>query len=170
VEAAGCGTVPIITAQCGAAEVLTHGVHCIKINRNTNELARAMQDVMDNKYDLVKMGLAGKHLAETDLSHGKYIEDVEVKLKEHAKPWSQDRLNDCKLPMLMYIKHNLAQRIYGTKSYQAVSLQSLEIQLLKKVLKRKYRTHKILQFLTFGLVKNFQKLKEKYRKRYRELA
>jgi glycosyltransferase involved in cell wall biosynthesis len=51
-----------------------------------------------------------------------------------------------------------------------LAVNSKETQMLVMAFKRKYHFYKVLQFLTLGIVKIFQKRKEKYRKRYKEIA
>ncbi|WP_164124429.1 glycosyltransferase, partial [Stenotrophomonas maltophilia] len=72
--AAGCGTPPIITGNCGTSERLIDNVHCIKIDRTVDDLARAMMEVAAGQHDLAKMGRAGRRLVTSDLSFDRHLD------------------------------------------------------------------------------------------------
>lgn len=111
IEAAGCGTPPIMTRVCGASERLVDGVHCIKIDRSAGSLAAAMQDVADGRTDLARLGRAGRRLAASDLSFGRCLDRVEAALAGHARPWPREAADDPALASLALLKHNLALRM-----------------------------------------------------------
>ena len=54
-EAAAAGCVPLISRDCGAAEWLVHGVHCLKADRTPESLASAIRDVADGRVDLARI-------------------------------------------------------------------------------------------------------------------
>ena len=107
-EAAGCGTPPIVTRQCGACERLVDGVHCIKIDRTVDDLADAMARVAANTVDLARIGRAGQRLMASDLSFDRWLDRIEFALREHAKPWRHELADDPGLPLLAFLKHNLS--------------------------------------------------------------
>lgn len=111
VEAAGCGTPPIITRICGAAERLVDGVHCIKIDRSVSGLAEAMAAVADGSVDVARMARACRRLTASDLSFDRCLDRVESVLAAHATPWRQASAQDPALPRLALLKHNLALRL-----------------------------------------------------------
>jgi glycogen(starch) synthase len=111
VEAAGCGTPPIITRICGAAERLVDGVHCIKIDRSVSGLAEAMAAVADGSVDVARMARACRRLTASDLSFERCLDRVESVLAAHATPWRQASAQDPALPRLALLKHNLALRL-----------------------------------------------------------
>jgi glycosyltransferase involved in cell wall biosynthesis len=109
--AAGCGTPPIITRNCGTSERLVDGVHCIKIDRTVEELADAMISVATGRLDLARIGRAGQRLITTDLSFGRYLDRTESALREHVHPWRYETVDDPTLPLLIFLKHNLSVQL-----------------------------------------------------------
>lgn len=107
-EAAGCKTPPILTRNCGTSERLVDGVHCIKIDRTTEDLAAAMTRVCAGEIDLARMGRAGERLISSDLSFDRYLDRVETAWRAHIRPWCCEAANDPRLPLLAYLKHNLS--------------------------------------------------------------
>jgi glycogen synthase len=107
--AAGCGTPPIITGNCGTSERLIDNVHCIKIDRTVDDLARAMMEVAAGQHDLAKMGRAGRRLVTSDLSFDRHLDRMETAFGEHMRPWNVSI--DPTLPLLLFLKHNLSVRL-----------------------------------------------------------
>lgn len=107
--AAGCGTPPILTRNCGTSERLVDGVHCIKIERTVDDLAKAMSDVAAGHIDLAKMGRAGRRLVMSDLSFDRHLDRMESAFQDHMRPWNLQ--DDPKLPLLLFLKHNLSVRL-----------------------------------------------------------
>ncbi|MFX1802695.1 glycosyltransferase family 4 protein [Paraburkholderia sp. A1RO-5] len=108
VEAAGCGTPPIMTRNCGASERLVEGVHCLKVERNVDDLLDAMKNVASGKVDLARMGRAGIRLVASDLSLSRCLERVEAALTSHARSWRRETVEQQTLPLLAFLKHNLS--------------------------------------------------------------
>jgi glycosyltransferase involved in cell wall biosynthesis len=108
VEAAACGTPPIMTRTCGAAERFVDGVHCVKIERTVEELTSAMRRVATGELDVARIGRASRRLAATDLSLARCVDRIEALLQGHAQPWRNERLNDPFLPLHAFLKHNLS--------------------------------------------------------------
>lgn len=111
VEAAGCGTPPIMTANCGAAERLVDEVHCLKIRRQCDDLAKAMRRVANGSVDLAGLGRAGRRLVESDLAFGRCLETIEAILREQVATVGPSRIDDPTLPALAFLKHNLSVRM-----------------------------------------------------------
>jgi glycogen synthase len=107
-EAAGCGTPPIITRNCGTCERLVDGVHCIKIERTEDALANAMTCVATGQVDLARMGRAGQRLIASDLSFDRCLDRIEFALREQATPWRRQLADAADLPLLAFLKHNLS--------------------------------------------------------------
>jgi glycosyltransferase involved in cell wall biosynthesis len=107
-EAAGCGTPPIITRNCGTSERLVDGVHCVKIERTVDDLANAMAGVAEGRFDLARIGRAGEQLIRSDFSFDRYLDRIETAFREHARPWRYEAANDPSLPLLAFLKHNLS--------------------------------------------------------------
>ena len=110
--AAGCGTPPIITRNCGTSERLVDGVHCIKIDRTVDQLADAMICAATGRVDLARIGRAGQRLITTDLSFDRYLDRTENALREHAHPWRYETIDDPTLPLLLFLKHNLSVKLH----------------------------------------------------------
>jgi glycosyltransferase involved in cell wall biosynthesis len=108
VEAAGCGTPPIMTRNCGASERLVDNVHCIKIDRTVDDLTEAMSRVAAGEVDLARLGRAGQRLVATDLSFTRCLDLIETALIAHTRPWRHDLADDRDLPLLAFLKHNLS--------------------------------------------------------------
>jgi glycosyltransferase involved in cell wall biosynthesis len=51
-EAAARGCVPLMTRDCGVAEWLVHGVHCLKCDRSAEALAGALRGVVEGRTEL----------------------------------------------------------------------------------------------------------------------
>ncbi len=108
VEAAARGAIPIMTRKCGASERLVDGVHCLKIERNVEDLIEAMTMITDRHVDLEAMGQAGHRLGTSDLSFSHCLDRVEAVLRGHARDWQTALADDPKLPLLAFLKHNLS--------------------------------------------------------------
>jgi glycosyltransferase involved in cell wall biosynthesis len=110
-EAAACATPPILTRTCGTSERLVDGVHCIKIDRTAPALAEAMTRVATGGVDLARIGRAGQRLMRSDLSFERHIALIKRLLQAHATPWRHEDAADPSLPLLAFIKHNLATQL-----------------------------------------------------------
>lgn len=86
VEAGVAGAVPIMTGDCGPAERMVDGVHCIKIERSVSSLASAMSAVGRGEVDLEAIGRAGRRLAAGDLSFPVSIRRLEAVLERGGTP------------------------------------------------------------------------------------
>ena len=108
VEAAARGAIPIMTRNCGASERLVDGVHCLKIERNVEDLTEAMTKIADRAVDLQAMGGAGHRIGSSDLSFARCLDQIETVLHAHAGDWPAELTDDPKLPLLAFLKHNLS--------------------------------------------------------------
>jgi glycogen synthase len=109
VEAAACGSVPIITGNCGVAERLVGGVHCLKIERSAEGLSDAMRAILLKQVDLPAIGRAAAALVRSDLAFEKSLARIEEVLEAERRTWERSVLNDSKLPLLIHTKHHLAR-------------------------------------------------------------
>ncbi len=80
IEAASVGCIPIMTGDCGPAERMIDGVHCVKITRDVPSLTAAMTRVMDGELDLASMAVAGRRLARGDLAFATSLDRLETLL------------------------------------------------------------------------------------------
>jgi glycogen(starch) synthase len=76
-EAVARGCVPIITRQCGIAEWLVHGVHCLKADRSPEAFARAITDVIAGRIDLQPIARRGAAAAWRDFHLDAIIPRIE---------------------------------------------------------------------------------------------
>ncbi|MDJ0336528.1 glycosyltransferase family 4 protein [Salinibacterium sp. G-O1] len=83
-EAASAGCVPIMTANCGPAERMVHGIHALKIERNAQSLGHEMRRVISGEVDLELMFDAGRRLAHGDLSFSLSVERLSNLIKSAA--------------------------------------------------------------------------------------
>jgi glycosyltransferase involved in cell wall biosynthesis len=65
-EAAASGCVPVMTQNCGIAEWLVHGVHCLKADRTPRAFAQVFRRIADGKIDLEPLGRRGEVTAWRD--------------------------------------------------------------------------------------------------------
>ncbi len=108
VEAAGCGTPPVITRNVGAAEWLVDNVHAIKIDRGVDDLADAMRRVARGEVDLARLARAGRRLVARDLSFARCLDRIEAILGQAAREGGPPPPFDPMLPVLAFLKHNLS--------------------------------------------------------------
>ncbi|MBR0659121.1 glycosyltransferase family 4 protein [Neoroseomonas oryzicola] len=111
IEAAAAATPPIMTANCGAAERLVGGVHCLKIPRSAEALAGAMRQVAARAVDIARVGRAARRLVEEDLSFRRCLDRIEAVLRETSSKPSVRRVDDPSLTALAFLKHNLSVRL-----------------------------------------------------------
>ena len=116
IEAAAAGCVPVITRNCGAAERLVDNVHCIKIERRTEDLARVMSCAVRGEMDIARIGKASAALVRSDLSLTGCVNQIEAVLLGAIRAWDTGMLSDPKLVLLTYAKHHLARSlVLGTE-------------------------------------------------------
>jgi glycosyltransferase involved in cell wall biosynthesis len=108
IEAAGCGTPPIMTANCGASERLVDAVHCLKIQRTAEDLAATMGRVASGEVDLARMGSAAARLVRSDMSLSRCVDRIEAALAGYCRSWSRRKLDDPHLKLLLFLKHNMS--------------------------------------------------------------
>jgi glycosyltransferase involved in cell wall biosynthesis len=108
IEAAAAACVPIITAQCGAAERLIDGVHCLKITRRVEDVTTAMRLAISREVDLARIGAAAANLTRTDLAFQRCADRIEDILKSKAKDRNFEKIKDGKVILLSYMKHLLS--------------------------------------------------------------
>ncbi len=118
VEAASMGCLPVITATCGIAERLVHGVHCLKIERTTEGLLQAMTDIMTGRIDLANLGMCCQKITRQDLSFKTCLDQIEKILAGAAVPFRDRRIQLWKETALTLMKHNLAAQYFLQQSDQ----------------------------------------------------
>jgi glycogen(starch) synthase len=94
-EAASVGCVPILTANCGAAERLIDGVDSIMIERTAQALADAMNRVISGDVDLAELGAAGMARVAGPLSFEHSVIELENFVASFARPgWTDGTLDE----------------------------------------------------------------------------
>jgi glycosyltransferase involved in cell wall biosynthesis len=111
IEAAACGVLPIITRNAGVAERLVDGVHTVKIDRTSSSLATAMRQLLTNEQDVAAMGRRAARLVREDLSFRRCLDEIERVLRGSARVWDQRRLDEPRLPAILYAKHVLGMHL-----------------------------------------------------------
>jgi glycogen synthase len=108
VEAAGCGAPPILTRNCGVSERFVDRVHCLNVERSSADLARAMGAVASNEVDLPRLASRAERMIRKDLSFANCLDRIEAVLDSARTGWDHSRLDEAKLPLLAFLKHNLS--------------------------------------------------------------
>jgi glycogen(starch) synthase len=111
IEAAACGLVPIITRNAGVAERLVDGLHTLKIDHTSGSLAAAMRQLLTNEVDIAAMGRRAARLVRGDLSFRRCLDEIERVLRSVARGWDQRRLDEPRLPAILYAKHVLGMHL-----------------------------------------------------------
>ncbi|AGA25886.1 glycosyltransferase family 4 protein [Singulisphaera acidiphila] len=83
-EAVARGCVPIISRQCGIAEWLVHGLHCLKADRTPEAFARAFADVIEQRIDPEPIARRGAAAAWRDFHIDAIIPRIEQLLADAA--------------------------------------------------------------------------------------
>ena len=92
-EALAYGCVPVLTATCGCSERLVGDVHCVKIERSSQDLARVMRDAIAGRLDLINLGAAGRALVRDDMSLESHVGKLERVLLREQRPWDRALIN-----------------------------------------------------------------------------
>jgi glycogen(starch) synthase len=111
VEAAACGLAPIITRNAGVAERLVDGLHTLKIDRTSSSLAAAMRQLLAGEIDVATMGRRAARLVREDLSFVHCLDEIERVLRSIPGRLGQRRLDEPRLPTLLYAKHALGMQL-----------------------------------------------------------
>lgn len=109
IEAAACGVVPIVTRDAGCAERLVDGIHALKIDRTPASLAEAIIHLLVDPEDLALIGKRAARMARSDLSFERCLDEIENVLREVSHPWDASKLQDERLPALLFAKHMLGE-------------------------------------------------------------
>nr|WP_241732348.1 glycosyltransferase family 4 protein [Galbitalea soli] len=111
-EAASVGCVPILTASCGAAELLVDGVHAIKVPRTAEHFAEAMQRVCEGEVDLARLSAAGIRLAAGPLSLAHSVDTLEEFMLAGGRPgWEAAALDSAQLGAAVVANDREATRL-----------------------------------------------------------
>jgi glycogen(starch) synthase len=102
-EALAYGCVPVLTATCGCSERLVSGVHCLKVERSSEELARVMEDAVEGRLDLASLGAAGEALVRDDMSFESNLDKIESVLLAERRNWDHEQLNSERAHLLEYV-------------------------------------------------------------------
>ena len=83
-EAAGSGCVPLFSADCGCAEWLVDGVHCLKADRNADAFAQRIIQILRGEIDLQAIGRRAQAVVCTDFHLDTVAPRVEAILQDAA--------------------------------------------------------------------------------------
>jgi len=83
-EAVARGCVPILTRQCGVAEWLVHGLHCLKADRTPEAFARGFAEVIERKIPLRPIARRGASAVWRDFHIDAIIPKYEALLADAA--------------------------------------------------------------------------------------
>lgn len=83
-EAAAQGCVPVIAGQCGIAEWLVHGVHCLKAGRNPRAFARVLRQIREGEIRLEPIARRTAEAAWADFHIDSIIPRIEDLLRHAA--------------------------------------------------------------------------------------
>ena len=109
IEAAGCGVVPILTRNAGAAERLVDGVHAVKIDRSADALAEAIRSLLDGELDVAAIGRRAARYVRHDLNFDRSVDAIERTLRRRLHPWDARRAADSRLAAVLFAKHELGR-------------------------------------------------------------
>jgi glycogen synthase len=84
-EAAAHGCVPVISEECGLAEWLVHGMHCVKTERSVEALARAFRSIASGQVDLEPIARRAAAIAWRDFHLETIAPRIERALAEAAR-------------------------------------------------------------------------------------
>jgi glycosyltransferase involved in cell wall biosynthesis len=84
-EAAASGCVPVLAQNCGIAEWLVHGVHCIKAERSPEAFAQVFQDALDGRIDLAVLGRRVRAVVRRDFHLDALLPRIEAALARAAR-------------------------------------------------------------------------------------
>jgi glycosyltransferase involved in cell wall biosynthesis len=84
-EAAARGCVPVITDDCGVAEWLVHGIHCLKSTRRAEGFAKVIRRVIEGDVALEPIARRGAEAAWRDFHLDVILPKIEALLLEAAK-------------------------------------------------------------------------------------
>ncbi len=84
-EAAARGCVPVMTRQCGIAEWLVHGVHCLKAERTADAFADAFAEILRGRIALEPIARRGAVAAWRDFHIDTILPQIERKLVQASK-------------------------------------------------------------------------------------
>jgi glycogen(starch) synthase len=79
-EAAARGCVPVMTRQCGIAEWLVHGVHCLKAERTAAAFADTLAEILRGRITLEPIARRGAAAAWRDFHIDTILPQIERKL------------------------------------------------------------------------------------------
>ena len=85
-EAAARGCVPVITDNCGVAEWLVHGVHCLKSARRAEAFANVIRRVIEGEIELQPIASRAAEAAWRDFHLHVILPKIEALLAKVARP------------------------------------------------------------------------------------
>jgi glycogen synthase len=84
-EAASRGCVAVVSANCGIAEWLVHGVHCLKATRDADAFADVVAEILDGHVPLEQFARRAQQIVVRDFSIGAALPAIERVLRRAAE-------------------------------------------------------------------------------------
>ena len=112
-EAAAAGCVPMLTRDCGAAEWLVHGAHCLKVDRTARSIAGTFREVLAGRIDLAPIARRAAEAAWRDFHLDVVLPKIERALRLAAvegRGWRPDPAASAEAYHLALLADRLAHR------------------------------------------------------------
>ena len=109
-EAASRGCVPLMSANCGIAEWMVDGVHCVKAERTAEAFARSLGEIIEGRIDLAPLARRAELAVRRDFHLDTLVPRIE-KILEHAAGTAHDRKGIA--PAELYAIARLAEGVVG---------------------------------------------------------
>jgi glycosyltransferase involved in cell wall biosynthesis len=108
-EAATAGCIPVLAEQCGIAEWLVHGVHCLKTERTADGFARVFADILDGTIDLEPLGRRAAAVVRRDFHLDALMPRIERALAAAAREPRHGAGTPAQAQQLALLAEKLAQ-------------------------------------------------------------
>ncbi len=118
-ESSATGCVPVITENCGAAETLIDGQHCIKTPRDAQALAKVMTNIINGEFNLTAIGKTAAENVLTNFHFNTIMRDISAQISHcisagTRKEITHKNINDQR--RLQYIKDLQARTLLANNT------------------------------------------------------
>lgn len=108
-EAAAHGCLPIISMNCGLAEWLVHGVHCLKVERSAESIASCLEGLINGCIDLGAAARRAQAVAWRDFHINRVVPRIESILRAAANHPRQTASDHAEIYQVAMLGEKLAQ-------------------------------------------------------------